>query len=424
VAVRGSRKLRCTLVFSGFLFHLRASGLRVSTTEWLGLMDAVARGHAKSSLHTFYALARAVLVKKESQYDIYDRAFATYFEGVEGAIDVDDEFLKWLEEAIPKRELSEEERRLIESWDLDKLRAELDKRLREQRRRHDGGNRWIGTGGTSPFGHGGENPSGIRIGGAGGGRTAVQVAESRRFENLRRDRVLDTRYIGVALRRLRRLVRNTGPEELDLDKTIDKSAREGGDIDIVFSPARANRIKLLLLMDVGGSMDPHVEVSEQLFAAAHAAHHFKAFKHYFFHNCVYGRLYTDISRYAGKSTDEVFRRDIDQTWSVVLVGDAWMAPDELVHPSAAFYWGDKSRMSGIDWLRRLRGRCPNSIWLNPEPQSIWGAPTVRAVRHVFPMFPLTLDGLAAGVDVLRGAKPNHPDFQGHESTLYKPAPGW
>ena len=273
-------------MFGGFLHTLRGSGLGVTLTEWLTLIRALAEGHIRADLAHFYHLARAILVKSEHQYDLYDRAFAAYFRGIENLFEIDEELLRWLENPELPRSLSPEELAALRALDFDELRETFRERLEEQKERHDGGDRWIGTGGTSPFGHGGQNPAGIRIGGPGGGRSAVQVAEERRFRNLRSDRVLDTRQIGMALRRLRRLGKD-GPEILDLDATIDKSARDGGEIDLVFGPERKNRIKLLLLIDVGGSMDPHAELCERLFSAAHAAQHFQSFETRLFHNCPY-----------------------------------------------------------------------------------------------------------------------------------------
>jgi uncharacterized protein len=396
-------------MFIGFFFHLRALGLKVGLTEWLALTAALARGHDRASLPVFYHLARALLVKREAQYDLYDRAFAEWFGGLEQQYAIDEEVLRWLMDPVLPRELSEEERRQLRAMDLDSLREAFEQRLREQRERHDGGNRFIGTGGTSPFGHGGQNPAGVRVGGGGGGRSAVQVAEERRFENLRSDRVLDTRQIGAALRRLRRLARDTGPEELDLEETIDKSCRNAGEIELVLRPPRKNRVKLLLLMDVGGSMDPWAEMCERLFSAAHAGSgggsHFAAFQHYFFHNCVYDRLYTDISRYQGPRTEDVLKQ-LDRSWTVVLVGDAWMGPYELTHESGGIHWGrSESRATGLAWLQRIARIPKASAWLNPEPRRIWSAPSVSLIRRVFPMFELTLDGLGAAVDHLRGARP-------------------
>ncbi len=391
-------------MFVDFFYHLRGHGLRVTITEWLTLMRALAGGHSRADLTVFYHLARSVLIKKETDYDAYDQAFASFFMDIERHFDINDEVLEWLlDPKLP--EISEEDRAKLEALDLDELRERFQELLKEQDERHDGGNRWIGTGGTSPFGHGGEHPTGVRIGGAGGGRSAVQIAGDRQFRNLRSDRVLDTRQIGVALRRLRRLDKDDGPEELDLDETIDQSARNGGDIDLVFGPPKRNRIKLLLLMDVGGSMDPHTLLCERLFSAAHAANHFKKFEHKFFHNCVYEKLYDDIARWRGETTTQVLKR-LDHTWSVVFVGDAWMSPYELTYSGGAIDYYHNNSDSGLQWLRRIRERCPNSVWLNPEPQKIWNAPTIHLIRQVFPMYQLTLDGLAEAIDVLRGVRPN------------------
>ncbi len=392
-------------MFVDFFYHLRGYGLKVTITEWLSLMKALAIGHSRADLHVFYNLARCLMVKREADFDNYDRAFASFFMGVENHFDISDELLEWLSKPELPRELTDEERAKLEALDLDELRERFKELLEEQKERHDGGNRWIGTGGMSPFGHGGEHPTGVRIGGAGGGRSAVQVATDRRFRNLRSDRILDTRQIGLALRRLRKLDKDEGPEELDIDETIDSSARNAGEIDLVFRPPKRNRIKLLLLIDVGGSMDPHTLLCERLFSAAHKANHFKKFEFKFFHNCVYENLYTDISRWKGEPTSRILKR-LDHTWSVCLVGDAWMSPYELTHTGGAIDYYHTNQVTGLDWLRKFRDRCPNSIWLNPEPRRIWNAPTIHLIRQVFPMFELTIDGLTEGIDVLRGIRPN------------------
>ncbi len=394
-------------MFTDFLFHLRAHGLKVTTTEWLSLMTALVHGHSRASLSVFYHLARAVLVKREAQYDLYDRAFASFFDGVDAQFALDDALLDWLSSPIIPRDLTPEELAQLQALDWDTLREEFEKRLQEQKERHDGGSRWVGTGGTSPFGNSGTNPAGIRVGGSGGNRSAVQVATERRYRNLRSDRVLDTRQMGSALRRLRRLAKDERFEELDLDATIDKTARDGGEIDLVFGPPRANRVKLLLLMDVGGSMDPHTELCERLFSAAHAASHFRAFETLFFHNCPYDKLYRDFYQLKGRPTDEVLK-SVDATWSVIFVGDAYMHPFELSQVGGAIYYGEENDRTGLSWLRRFRERSPNSVWLNPESRRIWDAPSIRTIRGVFPMFELTLDGLTEAVDVLRGAHPNRP----------------
>ena len=393
-------------MFLLFFYQLRAHGINVSPTEWLSLATAMGRGFERANLSTFYNLSRALLVKREGQYDAFDRAFAVAFDGVEGKVDVTDELLQWLEQPIDMRELTDEERALLQKMDIESLRAEFQKRLAEQKKRHDGGNRFVGTGGTSPFGNGGENPAGIKVGATGGGgRSAVGNATERKFQNLRSDRVLDTRQMGVALRKLRKLARDFGPEELDVDASIQKSAREA-EIDLVFAPPKKNRVKLLLLMDVGGSMDPFAHLSETLFSAAHQASHFNAFKSYYFHNCVYEKLYSNIERYEGVFTRDVLGT-IDKTWSVVFVGDAWMSPYELTQDNSYFSFS-QSKVAGIDWLKRFAEKAKATAWLNPEPRRIWNAPTVKAIRNVHPMFEMTLDGLDRAVDHLRGAKPVQP----------------
>ncbi len=346
------------------------------------------------------------MVKRETDYDTYDRAFASLFRGVENDFDITKEILDWLENPVVP-DISDEDRAKLAEFELDDLLKRFRDLLEEQTERHDGGNRWIGTGGTSPFGHGGEHPTGIRVGGPGGGRSAVQVAESRQFRNLRSDRILDTRQIGLALRRLRRLDRKDGPEELDLDASVDASARNAGEIELVFGPPRRNRIKLMMLMDVGGSMDPFTVLCERLFSAAHSANHFKEFEYRFFHNCVYGQLYTDIERWKGEATTEIIN-NLDHTWSVVFVGDAWMAPYELTHVGGVSDYYQTNSRTGIGWLRQIRQRVTNSVWINPVMRAHWDAPSIQLIRHVFPMFELSIDGLTAAADVLRGTRPNRP----------------
>jgi len=390
-------------MFLNFFFQLRAHGLKVSPTEWLTLLQAVARGYDRADLRVFYGLARSILVKREGHYDAFDRAFAAAFEGIDQRLPISDELLTWLQEPLPPKELSDAELQQLKAMDLDTLRQQLEERLKEQKERHDGGSHWVGTGGTSPFGQGGQNPAGLKVGDAGGGgRSAVAQASERRFQNLRSDRVLDTRSIGAALRRLRKLARETGPDELDIDESIDRSAREA-EIELVFRPPKKNRVKLLLLIDVGGSMDPWAQLCERLFSAAHQASHFAQKKTYFFHNCVYDKLYTDIGRDIGVPTADVLK-DIDGTWTVIFVGDAWMSPHELQFDGNYFSF-NKVKTPGIEQLRRFATRGKAAAWLNPEPQRIWNAPSVKAIRRVVPMFELTVDGLDRAVDHLRGAKP-------------------
>ena len=387
-------------MFVDFFFHLRRSGLPVSLTEWMALTEALSQGLGRESLLGFYHLCRAVCVKTEAHFDLYDQCFAEFFRDVEAPEGVLQQVLDWLRDPVLPRTLTPDELAMLEKLDLEELRRRFEERLREQTERHDGGNRWIGTGGTSPFGHSGTHPDGLRVGGEGGGRSAMQVAADRRFRNLRHDLTLDVRQIGVALRKLRQLARDGRPDELDLDETIDETARNAGDIELVFRPERKNTVKLLLLLDVGGSMTPYTRLSERLFSAAHAASHFKAFKHFYFHNCPYETLFTDILRREGKPTKKVLE-ELDETWTLMLVGDASMHPGELMFPGGAIDYYHYNEEPGVTWLRRIQKRLPRSAWLNPVPEAYWGAPSVRIVRDVFEMFALTLDGLDGAIAHLK-----------------------
>lgn len=383
-----------------FLYTLRALKVPVGTQEWISLMDALSRDLADSSLDRFYRVSRAVLVKSESLYDLFDQAFLMCFRGREGDFDIKKELYNWLDRVVAAADrpaLPEG----AEKLDLEELRRRFLERLEEQKEEHHGGNRWIGTGGTSPFGHSGSHPSGIRIGGPGGGRSAIQVAEQRLFRNYRTDRVLDTRQIQVALKRLRKLDRVGSRLELNLDKTIDNTCRNAGDIDLVFEAPHKNQTELLLLMDVGGSMDAFAHLVETLFSAANASSHFKAFHHYYFHNCVYERLYSDIEQRHWVSTEELFRK-FRESYYVVYVGDACMSPYELFAKGGNISYWEHNETTGIAWLQRLKNHFEKSVWLNPEPERVWSYhPTIQTIAKLFPMFPLTIEGLTRAVDALR-----------------------
>lgn len=374
-------------MFLALLFALRAQGLPVGTAEWLAFLDALQRGLAVD-LDELYVLGRALLCRSEADFDRFDLAFEEVFRDV-GAI-LPERLREWLEEA--KRAAGERVDPLIADEDL---WEEMLRRLQEQRERHDGGGYWVGTGGTSPFGHSGRASRGIRVGGTGGGRSAVRVAAERRWSNYRNDRRLDVRELQVVLRTLRRLQRD-GQTELDLDGTIEETARNAGEIELVERPARRNQVRLVLLMDAGGSMSPHAERVERLFSAAASARVFRSFTPLYFHNCVYGWLYRDFENLDRVRTEDVLR-DLGPRHRMILVGDASMAPWELLGDPS---WGGGG-MSGIDWLRRIRSRCPASVWLNPDPVRLWAHPTVSAIGSVFPMFELTVDGLRSAVRKLR-----------------------
>ncbi len=389
-------------MFIDFFYLLRKAGIEVSPTEWLTFVAALEKNLHDDSLIGFYHLARMTLVKSESNYDDFDRAFLAYFKGTELPRSLKDAIQDWLAKPIPKRELTDAERAALKALDSDELRKLFEQRLKEQKERHDGGNRWIGTGGTSPFGHGGENPAGIRVGGDGGSHTAIQVATERRFANYRDDLTLDTRQIGVALRKLRVLARHGQHDEIDIDESIDQTCRDGGEIHVAFRPPRKNNMKVMLLMDVGGTMDPYTFLVSQLFSAAHAANHFKQFRHFYFHNCVYEQLYPNASFWRGTPTSEILR-DVDRDTRVIFVGDAYMYIGELTEPFGAGYYYHKNTTTGLDWLKRLRDRFEFAVWLNPRPQSMWGGPSISLIRTIFPMMPLTLAGLDSAIRVLTGA---------------------
>src|SRR5262245_46043181 len=281
-------------MFLDFFYTLRRHKIPVAITEWRVLMQALSMGFAQASLTRFYTLARALLVKDVSYYDAYDLAFKEAFHGITTPDAIIDEIVAWLQDPHTLEHLTPEQLAFLQQLDLEALRALFAQRLREQHERHDRGNRMIGTGGTSPFGHHGRHPKGIRLGGEGGQRSAVQVAEERYYENYRRDRTLDIRQIQVALKQLRHLKRLGAEEELDLEETIDQTCRNGEKIELIFCPPCKNNAKVLLLMDAGGSMMPYTALVERLFSAAHKATHFKDLQYYYFHNCVYEQLYSDM----------------------------------------------------------------------------------------------------------------------------------
>ncbi len=386
-------------LFLEFFYLLRQKGLPVSSREWLMFVDALAKGLVAADLYRFYALARATLIKSEKHYDLFDQCFAHYFAGAEAPQAFGRALQEWLEDPIEQPELSPEDLALLEEHDFEELMKMFEERLKEQEERHDGGNRWIGTGGTSPFGHGGANPAGIRVGGQGGGGRAVQIAANRRFREYRSDLVLDTRQIGMALRRLRRLGREGVNTEVDIDQTIDATAKNAGDLEIIMCPPRENRLRVLLLMDVGGSMDPFARLVSRLFSAAHQASHFKEFHAYYFHNCVYDKVYETHRLRKGLTLDELTRRLLPET-RLIFVGDAHMAPYELTAPYGAVDYWEQNESAGISYLKRLDAHFLKSVWLNPIPKRFWTHPTIRMIKECFPMFELTIEGLEDAVSEL------------------------
>ncbi|MFZ5584630.1 MAG: vWA domain-containing protein [Thermodesulfobacteriota bacterium] len=386
-------------MFLDFFYTLRQLKVPVSVTEWMTLMEALSKGHAQSSLTSFYYLARAILIKSETFYDQYDQAFGHVFKNAELPADIRDEIMQWLEDPLNQLQLPPEELEKLKRWDLDELRKELEKRLAEQTERHDGGGKWIGTGGTSPFGHSGAHPAGVRIGGMGGGGHAIQIASKRLFRNYRTDVTLDVRQVKVALKKLRQFAKEGPEDELDIEATIDKTCREAGEIELVFARARKNNVKVLLMMDSGGSMTPYARLVDRLFSAAHQMSHFRDFKAYYFHNCVYQDIYKDIYTSEAEPTASLLK-NLDGDYKVILVGDAYMAPSELFSVGGAIDYFYHNETPGLEWLRRIKDHFRYCVWLNPLPERAWIHPTIRTISQTFPMFPLTLDGLEDAVRAL------------------------
>jgi len=385
-------------MFTDFFYTLKRREVPVSIIEWMTLMEALSKG-CISNLDEFYYLARAILVKSESYYDHYDVAFQEYFKGIETPEEISEQIMEWLKDPINRMTLSEEERVLFDSMDFDELLRELEKRLKEQTEQHDGGGHWIGRGGTSPFGHSGYHPAGIRIGGESGGRHAIQIAQERRFRNYRSDLILDVRQIKMALRGLRQLSRIGPEDELDLERTIGATCKNAGEIEMVWARSRKNAVKLLLLMDVGGSMVPFARLCSQLFSAAHSSTHFKDFQYLYFHNCIYDNLYQDIERQEAVSTDHLLRI-LEPDYKVVLVGDARMAMPELTQRYGAIYYYERNEVPGLLRLKQLAEHFTHCVWINPTEPYYWNHPTVMLVEKFFPMFELTLDGLGQAVKKL------------------------
>jgi uncharacterized protein with von Willebrand factor type A (vWA) domain len=377
-----------------FFLHLKAKKLPVSTREFLTLLEALKEHVAGNSIDDFYFLARTCLVKDETHYDKFDRAFGEYFKGVTQIpgleADIPEEWLKMM----MKKHLTPEEKAKLEKLGWDKLMEEFKKRLAEQKERHAGGSKWIGTGGSSPFGHGGYHPEGIRIGGeSAGNRTAIKVWENREYRNLDDTVELGTRNIKIALRRLRRFAREGAEDELDLDGTIAGTARNAGWLDIKMRPERHNKVKVLLFLDIGGSMDDHIKVCEELFSAAKSE--FKHLEYFYFHNCIYDYVWKDNRRRHGERFPlwDVMHK-YGEDYKVVVVGDATMSPYEVLQPGGSVEYSNEE--AGAVWLQRMLDTWPRAVWLNPEPERLWDyRHSIELIRTIFNsrMFPLTLAGL-------------------------------
>lgn len=388
----------------GFFFELRASGVPVTVTEFLTLLEALRARVAWVSAQEFYYLARMSLVKDERHFDRFDRVFAETFRGAEQVFaqlvaQVPSEWLR----ALAERTLSEEEKRKVAAlggWD--KLLQTLRERLREQQERHEGGNKWIGTAGTSPFGAYGYNPEGIRIGQSGSrNRRAAKVWDQREYRNFDDGVELGTRNLKMALRKLRKFAREGAPELLDLDGTIDATARNGGLLDLKLVPERRNAVKVLLFLDVGGSMDDHVRICEELFSAA--SREFKHLVHFYFHNFLYESVWQDNRRrHSALTPTSQVLHTYTHDYRVILVGDASMSPYEILQPGGSVeHW---NKEAGSVWMQRLCATFPRLVWLNPEPRERWEhTASVGITRQLIGdrMFPVTLAGLDGAIQELR-----------------------
>ncbi len=383
-----------------FFYLLRHAGISISASEWLDFLKAWSLNIAQCELSQLYMILRCTLIKKESQYDLFDQCFASFFQDLnQSSLDqLKQELDEWLKNPITPIDLSSLEEMKIN--DLDDLKKKFEQRLKEQKERHDGGNHWIGTGGKSAFGHSGKNSNGMRVGGESKNRSAVKVAEQRRFVEYRHDLKLDIRQISSVLRRLRILSRTANEWVLDIDQTIKQTAKNDGELEVILQKPKESQLHLLLLMDIGGTMDPFSQLVEQLFSAAHQATHFKSFQAYYFHNCIYDAVYEDADFTKPISYDTLLLGQESHT-RMVIVGDACMNPYELWSNVGRISSWEALSKSGKEWLLGLKERFPKSIWLNPLDQREWAHLTIKEISQIFQMFPLTIEGLEKGIQSLQ-----------------------
>jgi uncharacterized protein with von Willebrand factor type A (vWA) domain len=389
-------------MLSGFFLKLKDHKVPVSIKEWLTLLEAMQKGVISPSIDEFYHLSRTTLVKDEQNFDKFDRAFGEFFEGIESIAGVEfDVPLEWLLKRA-ELNLTPEEKAMIESlggWD--KLMEALKKRLEEQKGRHQGGNKWIGTAGTSPFGAYGYSPKGVRIGqDKSRNRSAVKVWDAREYRNLDDSVELGTRNIKVALRRLRKFAREGAPEELDLDTTIDKTARNAGYLDLTMRPERHNAVKVLMFLDIGGTMDDHIKLCEELFSAANTE--FKRLEYFYFHNCLYDYVWKDNRRRRSERTRTFdIMHKYGHDYKLIFVGDATMSPYEILQPGGSIEYSNDE--AGAVWMKRMLEVYPKAVWLNPEPEEIWSyRQSIAILREIMGgrMYPTTIDGLERAMRAL------------------------
>lgn len=364
-------------MFIDFFYALRQRKVPVSITEWMTLMEALAKGHALSDLKTFYYLARAILIKDEAYFDHYDIAFEEYFGGIKTPEELMEEIWEW------SKHLSQEEIARLKPTEFSREIEVFGEGLKINELDPD-----------YPY-----PPQTKDKDEGAGSRSAIQIATERHFKNLRQDLTLDVRQFKVALKHLRQLQRQGPTDELDLGKTIEATSKNAGELELVWCRSKKNAVKLLLLLDVGGSMAPFSRLCSRLFSAAHSSTHFKDFKYYYFHNCVYDKVFEDIERKKAFPTPQLLS-GLEMDYKVILVGDACMAPEELTKRHGAIYTAEKNEIPGIIWLRRIASHFPHTVWLNPEDPRYWEHPTIRMVKNIFPIYPLTLEGLNLAIKKL------------------------
>ncbi|MHB1127359.1 MAG: VWA domain-containing protein [Bacillota bacterium] len=411
-------------MFVDFFYALRAEGVPVSLTEWMTLMEALNKGLAKASFTQFYYLARSILVKSESYFDQYDLAFQRYFRDVGKMAPSTDGQQEAMKNSPPPPELfppDQEEsprRSSAEGGGGGQQREGNEQEDNDEQQTNDQGQgegpQLMGARGDAPMGSDGSDPEGIRWEGQSRGRSAIKVAGERLFKDYRTDEILGVRQFEQAFRRLRQLTRNNDApmDQLDLDGTIDETCRNAGFLKLVWTRERKNNLKVIVAMDVGGSMEPYVDLCNKLFTAVNRASHFKDLKFYYFHNCIYERLYGTPS-FGPKDAilTEQLLRTLKSDYKIILLGDASMAPNELVSSSGSIYFGESNANSGLSWLQRISRCFTHCVWLNPIPEKAWshtyGSATIELIREVFPMFELSVDGLGEAVKnlLVRGQKP-------------------
>ena len=387
-------------MFSKFFYTLKDKGLEVSLSEWLTLQEALDQGLCHSSLTDFYYLARMILVKSETEFDKFDMAFDEVFKGIQSENEVGKNMMRWLDKPEMQEvfeEMRHEMNQEVITLDKEDVENKFKERLRDQSEEHNGGSHWIGTMGKTSFGNMGGNMGGIRVGGTTGYQSAFQVVGARKYRDFRNDKVLDNRQFQMALRKLRQFSSKLDiPEtELDINGTVDATCNNGGCLQIVMEKPRKNAVKLLLLMDSGGTMIPYTTLLNELFHSVHKSNHYKDVKTYFFHNCIYANLYNTPECENGDwiETEWMFR-NLDSDYKVIIVGDAAMAPEEL-YSTTGNYRGPNGGLSGMDWLLLMKRHYKKVVWLNPKmaPGHAPWREAETAIKELFPMYKLTVDGL-------------------------------